>query len=790
MIERWDIYEIELNGPSAGNPFVDVQLSTRFQLDDCVVELQGFYDGEGLYRIRFMPDTVGQWHFVTQSNVPELDSRTGQFECVEPSTGNHGPMHIDDTFYFRYADGTPYRQFGTTCYAWTHQGEEMERKTLQTLANSPFNKIRLCIFPKDYVYNKNEPVYYPYEGTPLKNWDFTRFNPPFWRHFEQRVLDLQKLGIEADVILFHTYDRWGFEYMEAENDDHYIRYAVARLAAYRNVWWSLANEFDIMPAKEESDWDRFFQIIQNNDPYDRLRGIHNCQLWYDHNKPWVTHASVQTSDMAGGVRYRQQYQKPVVYDECKYEGNIPHGWGNITAKQMVQRFWAGTVSGCYVGHGETYEHSGDLLWWSKGGVLRGESPPRIVYLKEFVQTMPDFETLQPIGDDQGCYILTKPGEYYLIYATEPRTIRVNLPGDRPYKIDGIDTWNMKVVPIGTAQPGEYVFSAHLPDFAYQLIPYQPGEKIRPESKASSDITEGHAPLTISFASATMATKDQKLKWDFGDSITSIESNPRHIYQTYGQYTVTLTVTDGNGLSSINALFVNVLPSIPIDFDSYSKFPGCNEGLLFRWAGENVENIVPEISGGYSCQVDPRGEVSINRAGEMTITDGAFLANMDTETLVNSCQSTNQLAVECMIMARHLEQNGPARIVTCSQDISNRNFTLGQQGEHLVFRLRTPITGANGQGAEVSFGQIKPDQPMHVIVSYFSGSLYCYVDGELVHESKTVQGNFNNWKAFQLLFGQEFNGERSWQGQLSHIAIYNRFVGTDEAQHKFRLVKAN
>jgi hypothetical protein len=175
---------------------------------------------------------------------------------------------------------------------------------------------------------------------------------------------------------------------------------------------------------------------------------------------------------------------------------------------------------------------------------------------------------------------------------------------------------------------------------------------------------------------------------------------------------------------------------------------------------------------------------------MTITDGAFLANMDTETLVNSCQSTNQLTVECMIMARHLEQNGPARIVTCSQDISNRNFTLGQQGERFVFRLRTPMTGANGQGAEVSFGQVKPDQPMHVIVSYFSGSLYCYVDGELVHESKAVQGNFNNWKAFQLLFGQEFNGERSWQGQLSHIAIYNRFVGTDEAQHKFRLVKAN
>ena len=27
-------------------------------------------------------------------------------------------------------------------------------------------------------------------------------------------------------------------------DDRYLRYVVARLAAYRNVWWSLANEYD------------------------------------------------------------------------------------------------------------------------------------------------------------------------------------------------------------------------------------------------------------------------------------------------------------------------------------------------------------------------------------------------------------------------------------------------------------------------------------------------------------------------------------------------------------------
>ena len=476
MIERWGTYELTLNGPQSGNPFVDVELTAEFRLNDRVFKPHGFYDGDGIYKIRFMPDAVGEWTYTTTSNRAELDGRTGGFTCIESSEGNHGPVRVQNDFYLRYADGTPYHQFGTTCYAWTHQGDAMEEQTLQTLADAPFNKLRMCIFPKDYAYNDNDPVYYPYEGQPLTDWNFTRFNPEFWRHFEECVRDLLRLGIEADLILFHTYDRWNFENMDAESDDRYIRYAVARLAAFRNVWWSLANEYDIMPAKNESDWDRFFQIIRDHDPYQRLRGIHNCRRWYDHSKPWVTHTSIQTANMAHGIRYRGQYKKPVIYDECRYEGDIPQGWGNITAKQMVHHFWAGTVSGCYVGHGETYKHPEDLLWWAKGGVLRGESPKRIAFLKSFMAEAPTFDTLEPIGDDSGRYVLAKPGEYYLVYVTQPQTLTLELAGNRPYKIDGVDTWNMKVVPMGTAQPGEYTLTASHSEFAYRFTPYAPGER--------------------------------------------------------------------------------------------------------------------------------------------------------------------------------------------------------------------------------------------------------------------------------------------------------------------------
>jgi len=132
-VEQWGIFELSLEGPSSGNPFVDVNLSAKFKQNDRVYEPEGFYDGDGIYRIRFMPDNEGEWTFITKSNIKELDGKRGKFNCIKPQTGNHGPVRVYNTFYFRYADGTPYFQIGTTCYAWTHQGYEMEEQTLETL---------------------------------------------------------------------------------------------------------------------------------------------------------------------------------------------------------------------------------------------------------------------------------------------------------------------------------------------------------------------------------------------------------------------------------------------------------------------------------------------------------------------------------------------------------------------------------------------------------------------------------------------------------------------------------
>ena len=556
-VQRWGRFELTLKQTGQyDNPFTDATLTCRFTHSGQTVDVDGFHDGDETWKVRFMPDREGAWTYKTQSNDPGLNGKTGSLQCGPAGEGNHGPVVVRNKVHLAYADGTPYFQVGTTCYAWAHQGDRMEAQTLATLAEAPFNKIRMCVFPKSYSYNKNEPKHYPFVGKPPTDWDFTRPDPEFFRHFEKRVEDLMKLGIEADLIVFHPYDRWGFKSMPRQADDRYLRYLVARLASFRNVWWSLANEFDLMlkiPSKRPEDWDRFFRIIRDHDPHGRLRGIHNCRTWYDHNKPWVTHASVQSSDFTNAVELRAKYGKPVIYDECKYEGDIPQGWGKISAREMVHRFWLGAASGCYVGHGETYLHPQDILWWSKGGVLHGQSPPRIAFLRTLMEAQPYEEMLPDRKVSPGNYVLCKAGERYLIYCLTAAASGIDLPGGKAFKVDGVDTWEMTVEPLGTARGPRFAFTPPKAPYLLRLTAYKPGEPMRPEARAAASPTEGVAPLKVEFTGAGGAA----LRWDFGDGATAEGASPVHTYAKPGLYTVTLTAADAAGAEARANLVIAV-----------------------------------------------------------------------------------------------------------------------------------------------------------------------------------------------------------------------------------------
>src|SRR5581483_853597 len=258
--EQWGLFEISLKGPSTGNPFRDVTLSAQFTHEHRIVEVKGFYDGDGSFRIRFMPDTPGAWTYKTTSSAAELNGHTGRFTCTPPKPGNHGPVTTAHQFHFEHADGTPYFPFGTTTYAFFFTSDENAANSLAGMTAN-FNKTRACVLPKPLgsgPLHGLESLPFPTNGTPDatgKANDYTRFNPAYFQRLERRLLQLQAAGIEADCILFHPYDAWGYKAMPDDVDDFYLRYVIARLAAFRNVWWSIANEYDLVRAKTMSDWD-------------------------------------------------------------------------------------------------------------------------------------------------------------------------------------------------------------------------------------------------------------------------------------------------------------------------------------------------------------------------------------------------------------------------------------------------------------------------------------------------------------------------------------------------------
>ncbi|PTR01307.1 uncharacterized protein DUF4038 [Mucilaginibacter yixingensis] len=457
-VPQWGVFELTLKGSDAGDPFINTVLVGEFRHGNEVFRPEGFYDGDGIYKIRFMPDKQGEWTYSVTSNHAELDKKHGSFTCTAADKNVHGPVVVSHKYHFAYADSTAYTPFGTTIYEWAFQNQETQNETIQTLKSSPFNKVRMLAIPPfkgGYVDGPDKLTVFPFVGTSKENFDFSRFNPEFFRRLEKNIKQLEEIGVESDLILFRPYDggKWGFDKMDDETNIRFLKYMVARFAAFHNIWWSLCNENSFIRQLTDEDWDRYFQVVQKADPYGHLRSIHNADRIYDYTKPWVTHVSLQYYNVAkapfGSSLLRDIYRKPIVNDEINYEGNIERRWGQLTGEEMTFRFWNVYIGGGFATHGETTSTG----WIGKGGKLNGQSPARIAFLKKIVEAGPQ-EGLTPIDHFYSPNLAGKAGEYYLLYFGKdtPATWDFKLPKEAltdgmKFKVDVIDTWNMTITPV-------------------------------------------------------------------------------------------------------------------------------------------------------------------------------------------------------------------------------------------------------------------------------------------------------------------------------------------------------
>ncbi len=526
MARQYETVELCWNAPAPEGSHVYVDLKAEVTGPDGAKNVKGFYAGNDTYKLRFLPEQPGTYTWKVTGVI--TDEGTTK---VEPAAeGHHGPVRAKGTALY-YADGTDFHGFGTTVYALAHQSKELVDETIATLAANPFNKVRMCVFPKHYIYNFNDPDHYaffpdadrPYvrpetmevagpssKLTPetAPKWDVNHPDFDFWDAFEGRMKQLQDLGIEVDLILFHPYDRWGFSMMPLEDNLTYLDYLLRRLSAFPNVWWSLANEYDLCFAKKLEDWYAFEEKIAADDPVHHLMGNHNCFPIYDAGREHITHASVQGRTLNMVPELMKKYGKPVCFDECCYEGNLEQTWGCISGPEMTRRFWKVTATGGHCTHGETFLPGGDeVVWWARGGKLVGESPARIRFLRGIAESLPG--ALEPLGMGLGNMIeaIRNPEGKEQMLAMAPDSMRpflenimnmdvteltrhmdqesdyaghvgeeaylfyldnncfgfydAPLPEDGTYTVEVIDTWNMTRTVVatdakGTKEHGEFM----------------------------------------------------------------------------------------------------------------------------------------------------------------------------------------------------------------------------------------------------------------------------------------------------------------------------------------------
>jgi PKD repeat protein len=130
----------------------------------------------------------------------------------------------------------------------------------------------------------------------------------------------------------------------------------------------------------------------------------------------------------------------------------------------------------------------------------------------------------------------------------------------------------------TAAPGTYGFTITATDSA--ATPHTGSRDytitvtaVAPVAQFSGTPVSGSYPLNVAFTDASTGVITSRL-WNFGDTGTSTEINPSHVYAAAGTYMVTLTVTGPGGTdveSKVDYITVTT-PSQPITLTPSSDIP--------------------------------------------------------------------------------------------------------------------------------------------------------------------------------------------------------------------------
>jgi glycopeptide antibiotics resistance protein len=135
------------------------------------------------------------------------------------------------------------------------------------------------------------------------------------------------------------------------------------------------------------------------------------------------------------------------------------------------------------------------------------------------------------------------------------------------------------------------------------------------------------------------------------------------------------------------------------------------------AGENLG--IEEDATGQQPYLIWRGVEQAEVAGKPARFDGGWLESiLSVSDLSDALLESSQLTIRLTVATADLDQTGPARIVTISEDSLLRSLTLGQDGRDLTFRFRSFLTGENGTTPQFNFANVfTGTDPQAIVITY-------------------------------------------------------------------------
>jgi hypothetical protein len=397
----YDFVEVTLNvTPSeAKNPFTEITVEGTFNLQgQPPLAVDGFCDSTdgSVHRIRFMPTKPGAYDYTVRYREGAFEqTHTGVFHARDAK--KKGLVRVDPEFPFHFQwEGTKERYFwnGTTTYWLAGWDDEHIRQILDRLDRLKVTRVRAAlsgrvkdgrawfedVFPGDkFSFLLNPWVAKNPASVEKPEFDVTRFNVAYWQKWERLLAHARSKDMVVSVIFYVDgrrpgVDPFGRAGMGGADEQRYYRYAIARLGAYANVMWDLANEYRFF--RDDAWAEKMGAFVKAADPYQHLTSTHGFDDFKFGRSPWADFAMYQSWDEHGGYDYmlknrRQQAAlgrvTPQVNEEYGYEDHYPQGWGESrkaparSAETRARLAWEICLAGGYQTTGERAAPSGGWI---------------------------------------------------------------------------------------------------------------------------------------------------------------------------------------------------------------------------------------------------------------------------------------------------------------------------------------------------------------------------------------------------------------------------------------------